>query len=118
MRRVKHILSYVLVLSMCFTLFFFPLNVFAENETYLEVNNCFVLYTGRTSGNEYYSYTSDTVRSVILTNNNSEGAGTYTYYFVSTSNFEYANNTSNSIRSIRIIRNRTTNSSRTIISNK
>ena len=31
MRRVKHILSYVLVLSMCFTLFFFPINVYAES---------------------------------------------------------------------------------------
>lgn len=41
MKRLKYYTSFILVLCMCFSLFFFHVPVFAENSTYFINNSCF-----------------------------------------------------------------------------
>lgn len=69
MRRVKHVLTYVLVLSICFTLFFFPVNISAEGETYFTAVEPVSAYSSG-SNNWYYQGSSDHVRFCILRNGN------------------------------------------------
>ena len=91
MRRVKHILSYVLVLSMCFTLLFMPkYTVFAES-TYIEytANTCW----DSTLGNYHTNFISDVnVRITYISSSLSTANSQKFIYFVTTENGLFVRN--------------------------
>lgn len=90
MKRLKYLTSFILVLCMCFSLFFFnvPVKVFADSPTYGFFNQgCNLIYSTNSS---YYALTVNfdvnDIRGVILNYNN----GSYFYvYGVSDKSFLY-----------------------------
>lgn len=90
MRRVKHVLTYVLVLSMCFTLFFFPVPVKAEDVPYGVLQYYSSTADGKANGtiiahdSQYntdlrvWNYTNVDTRYVLIEN--------ILYFFVNSSN--------------------------------
>ena len=92
MRRVKHILTYVLVLSMCFTLFSYSFIVSAESATYFQLesgcNVAYIIYNNDNTENRIWEITvnTDYVRMVVFKTSNSQ---THVSYLVSNQPFDY-----------------------------